>query len=169
MTTYLSGTFLTFSCRLANTAIQQKWSIVCHFQLKANPPSSSTQSRYSIVYKWRLEQELYMKAHNGGRGMSDSAVKSFVRFQSSGHTIPYLFPDLLIDIYPAMYFLATCHPLRTTIASGSAAALFCILMKTEMLRMLVIFEVSHLNTIMNIQSIASSSDHELPRQICCDL
>ncbi|KAF8229026.1 P-loop containing nucleoside triphosphate hydrolase protein [Tricholoma matsutake] len=32
-------------------------------------------SQYSIIYRWRLEQEHSMKASNGGRGMSDEAVK----------------------------------------------------------------------------------------------
>ncbi|KAG6841370.1 hypothetical protein C0991_011710 [Blastosporella zonata] len=35
-------------------------------------------SEYSIIYKWRLQQEHNMKATNGGRGMSDEAVKGFV-------------------------------------------------------------------------------------------
>ncbi|KAF9012505.1 P-loop containing nucleoside triphosphate hydrolase protein [Cyathus striatus] len=35
-------------------------------------------SRYSVVYKWRLEQEHAMKAKNGGKGMPDSAVRLFV-------------------------------------------------------------------------------------------
>ena len=47
-------------------------------QLKPNPPASDTLSQYHVVYKWRLEQEHNMKAHNGGRGMSDAAVKSSV-------------------------------------------------------------------------------------------
>ncbi|KAF9565602.1 P-loop containing nucleoside triphosphate hydrolase protein [Agrocybe pediades] len=42
------------------------------------PPSSPELSQYAVVYKWRLEQEHHMKALNGGRGMSDEAVKSFV-------------------------------------------------------------------------------------------
>ncbi|KAF7298067.1 hypothetical protein HMN09_01028000 [Mycena chlorophos] len=48
------------------------------FQLTPKLPLSSMQSRYSVVYKWRLEQEHYMKAQNGGRGMDDAAVKAFV-------------------------------------------------------------------------------------------
>ncbi|KAG7091091.1 hypothetical protein E1B28_010146 [Marasmius oreades] len=35
-------------------------------------------SQYSIVYNWRLEQEHSMKSLNGGKGMSDAAVKLFV-------------------------------------------------------------------------------------------
>uniref|UniRef100_A0A0W0F105 N-acetyltransferase domain-containing protein n=1 Tax=Moniliophthora roreri TaxID=221103 RepID=A0A0W0F105_MONRR len=35
-------------------------------------------SPYSIIYIWRLEQEHYMKAKNGGKGMTDAAVKLFV-------------------------------------------------------------------------------------------
>ncbi|KDQ55219.1 hypothetical protein JAAARDRAFT_37747 [Jaapia argillacea MUCL 33604] len=35
-------------------------------------------SPYSFIYKWRLEQEHYMKSLNGGKGMTDSQVKSFV-------------------------------------------------------------------------------------------
>jgi len=45
-------------------------------QLKATPPTSPVVSNYAVVYKWRLEQEHNMKATNGGRGMSDLAVKS---------------------------------------------------------------------------------------------
>ncbi|KAJ6495768.1 P-loop containing nucleoside triphosphate hydrolase protein [Mycena vitilis] len=39
-------------------------------------PSGS--SPLSVIYKWRLEQEHYMKARNGGQGMSDAGVKAFV-------------------------------------------------------------------------------------------
>ncbi|KAK0195736.1 P-loop containing nucleoside triphosphate hydrolase protein [Armillaria mellea] len=35
-------------------------------------------SPYSVIYQWRLEQEHYMKASNGGKGMSDDTVKLFV-------------------------------------------------------------------------------------------
>lgn len=40
--------------------------------------SQENPSQYSIIYKWRLEQEHYMKAHNGGVGMSDDRVKTSV-------------------------------------------------------------------------------------------
>ncbi|KAG6878181.1 hypothetical protein C0993_010942 [Termitomyces sp. T159_Od127] len=43
-------------------------------------------SQYSIIYKWRLQQEHNMKAINGGRGMSDEAVKACVSTDSSGPT-----------------------------------------------------------------------------------
>ena len=33
-------------------------------------------SSYDLVYKWRLEQEHYMKDHNGGKGMTDDQVAS---------------------------------------------------------------------------------------------
>ncbi|RDX49297.1 P-loop containing nucleoside triphosphate hydrolase protein [Lentinus brumalis] len=33
---------------------------------------------YDFIYKWRLQQEHHMKARNGGRGMSDEQVASFV-------------------------------------------------------------------------------------------
>ncbi|TFK74004.1 P-loop containing nucleoside triphosphate hydrolase protein [Pluteus cervinus] len=46
-------------------------------QLKPVSPEGSV-SQYSLIYKWRLEQEHYMKARNGGRGMSDQEVKLFV-------------------------------------------------------------------------------------------
>ncbi|KAJ7209725.1 P-loop containing nucleoside triphosphate hydrolase protein [Mycena pura] len=46
-------------------------------QLQPSPPASG-QSPLSVVYKWRLEQEHHMKAHNGGRGMDDAGVKAFV-------------------------------------------------------------------------------------------
>ncbi|KAF9071647.1 P-loop containing nucleoside triphosphate hydrolase protein [Rhodocollybia butyracea] len=35
-------------------------------------------SSLSTIYEWRLQQEHYMKAHNGGKGMTDAAVKLFV-------------------------------------------------------------------------------------------
>lgn len=40
--------------------------------------SPENPSQYSIIYKWRLEQERYMKAHNGGAGMRDDEVKASV-------------------------------------------------------------------------------------------
>lgn len=43
-----------------------------------SPDSKNSLSRYHIVYQWRLEQERNMKAQNGGRGMTDEAVKGFV-------------------------------------------------------------------------------------------
>ena len=46
-----------------------------HIQLKPPVPESATQSLFSIVYEWRLEQEHYMKVNNGNRGMSDEGVK----------------------------------------------------------------------------------------------
>ncbi|KAF9268634.1 P-loop containing nucleoside triphosphate hydrolase protein [Marasmius fiardii PR-910] len=54
------------------------WSFFDVFiQLKPSLLSSNV-SQYSIVYNWRLEQEHYMKCLNGGKGMSDAAVKLFV-------------------------------------------------------------------------------------------
>ncbi|RDB24832.1 putative ATP-dependent kinase TDA10 [Hypsizygus marmoreus] len=46
-------------------------------QIKPTPVETPT-TQYSIIYRWRLEQEHNMKALNGGHGMSDDAVKSFV-------------------------------------------------------------------------------------------
>ncbi|KAG8221291.1 P-loop containing nucleoside triphosphate hydrolase protein [Butyriboletus roseoflavus] len=37
-----------------------------------------TTSPFAIVYRWRLQQERDMKAKNGGRGMTDAQVKTFV-------------------------------------------------------------------------------------------
>lgn len=53
-----------------------------HFccQLKAILPTSTNLSQYSVVYIWRLEQERWMKSQNGGKGMSDAAITSFVIF-----------------------------------------------------------------------------------------
>lgn len=42
------------------------------FDLESN---SLSESKYRIVYQWRLQQERNMKAENGGRGMTDEAVK----------------------------------------------------------------------------------------------
>ncbi|KAF9529705.1 P-loop containing nucleoside triphosphate hydrolase protein, partial [Crepidotus variabilis] len=47
-------------------------------QLKAIPPASATLSKYAVVYDWRLQQEHNMMAMNGGKGMNDAAVISFV-------------------------------------------------------------------------------------------
>ncbi|KAL1745054.1 P-loop containing nucleoside triphosphate hydrolase protein [Schizophyllum fasciatum] len=41
-------------------------------------PAPTEASPYAVVYKWRLEQEHNMKAKNGGKGMTDDAVKKFV-------------------------------------------------------------------------------------------
>jgi len=48
--------------------------------------SSSDTSSYDLVYKWRLEQEHYMKARNGGKGMTDDQVVSFVDRYIPGYT-----------------------------------------------------------------------------------
>ncbi|KAH7906999.1 P-loop containing nucleoside triphosphate hydrolase protein [Hygrophoropsis aurantiaca] len=37
-----------------------------------------TESPYSVIYKWRLQQEHHMKMKNGGKGMKDEQVKTFV-------------------------------------------------------------------------------------------
>ncbi|KAL0570947.1 hypothetical protein V5O48_010014 [Marasmius crinis-equi] len=49
-----------------------------HIFVQLVPSLSDHGSRYSVVYKWRLEQEHAMKRSNGGKGMSDKAVKLFV-------------------------------------------------------------------------------------------
>ncbi|KAJ7594943.1 P-loop containing nucleoside triphosphate hydrolase protein [Mycena floridula] len=41
-------------------------------------PSLVSSSEFSVIYAWRLEQEHNMKTRNGGKGMSDEAVKLFV-------------------------------------------------------------------------------------------
>ncbi|KAF5355147.1 hypothetical protein D9756_005452 [Leucocoprinus leucothites] len=68
----------------ANNALVQYghlWSFFDTF-IRIRPSSFDSEndplSIYSIVYQWRLEQEHSMKAKNGGRGMSDEAVKGFV-------------------------------------------------------------------------------------------
>jgi len=50
------------------------WSFFDVF-VQISPPDYAP---YSIVYKWRLQQEHAMKARNGGKGMTDEQVKSFV-------------------------------------------------------------------------------------------
>ncbi|KAG6331671.1 hypothetical protein ID866_7419 [Astraeus odoratus] len=50
------------------------WNMLDAF-IQIKGPSSSP---YKIIYKWRLQQEQYMKASNGGRGMTDQQVKTFV-------------------------------------------------------------------------------------------
>ncbi|GLB37741.1 putative P-loop containing nucleoside triphosphate hydrolase protein [Lyophyllum shimeji] len=54
------------------------WSYFDIFVQIKPAPVQTYPSQYSIIYQWRLEQEHNMKAANGGRGMSDEAVKSFV-------------------------------------------------------------------------------------------
>ncbi|KAG5647097.1 hypothetical protein DXG03_001468 [Asterophora parasitica] len=56
----------------------EMWSFFDLFIQLKPAPIGTFPSQYSIVYRWRLEQELYMKSTNGGRGMSDEAVKAFV-------------------------------------------------------------------------------------------
>lgn len=51
-------------------------------QLSSESPGSEIQSKYSVVYKWRLQQEHHMKAANGGRGMTDEDVKRRAIFQT---------------------------------------------------------------------------------------
>ncbi|KAJ3575051.1 hypothetical protein NP233_g1360 [Leucocoprinus birnbaumii] len=59
----------------------QLWSFFDTF-IQIKPSSFDNEegplSIYSIVYQWRLEQERNMRAKNGGRGMTDEAVKGFV-------------------------------------------------------------------------------------------
>ncbi|PPQ98393.1 hypothetical protein CVT24_004072 [Panaeolus cyanescens] len=49
-----------------------------YISLRPDSSSTSDDSLYSVVYKWRLEQEHKMKLSNGGRGMTDTEVKLFV-------------------------------------------------------------------------------------------
>ncbi|EPQ55098.1 P-loop containing nucleoside triphosphate hydrolase protein [Gloeophyllum trabeum ATCC 11539] len=46
--------------------------------IQLSPRPARAVSPHSLIYKWRLEQEHNMKAKNGGKGMSDEAVKAFV-------------------------------------------------------------------------------------------
>jgi len=81
-----------------------------------------------------------MKAHNGGRGMSEAAVKLFVLVFHLGRFLPFL-PDLLTGTSLGMYFLATCHPSPPTgLRNGLVGVSFYVLMKNEKLRTLVICE-----------------------------
>ncbi|PPQ87439.1 hypothetical protein CVT25_008175 [Psilocybe cyanescens] len=74
------------------------WSFFDVFvQLKPEAPPFSHLSQYAVVYKWRLEQEHNMKARNGGEGMSDAAVKSFVDRYIPGYVFFGDFPPLAID------------------------------------------------------------------------
>ncbi|KAK7045540.1 hypothetical protein VNI00_007372 [Paramarasmius palmivorus] len=58
------------------------WSFFDVF-IQLSPASlASDASPYSIIYVWRLEQEHAMKARNGGKGMTDAAVKLFSVFNS---------------------------------------------------------------------------------------
>ncbi|OAX42788.1 P-loop containing nucleoside triphosphate hydrolase protein [Rhizopogon vinicolor AM-OR11-026] len=50
------------------------WSALDAF-IQIKGPSSA---QLSIIYKWRLQQEHNMKANNGGKGMTDAQVKTFV-------------------------------------------------------------------------------------------
>ncbi|KAF5380348.1 hypothetical protein D9615_004699 [Tricholomella constricta] len=67
--------------RRVNEKLEHYLEMWAHFdifvQLKPAPVQTFP-SQYSIIYRWRLEQEHYMKSTNGGRGMSDEAVKAFV-------------------------------------------------------------------------------------------
>ncbi|KDR75700.1 hypothetical protein GALMADRAFT_68525 [Galerina marginata CBS 339.88] len=65
--------------------------------IQAEPPTASGLSQYAVVYKWRMEQEHNMKARNGGRGMSDNAVKSFVDRYIPGYVFFGGFPILVAN------------------------------------------------------------------------
>jgi len=56
----------------------EMWSYFDIFVQIKPAPVQAYPSQYSIIYQWRLQQEHNMKAANGGRGMSDEAVKAFV-------------------------------------------------------------------------------------------
>ncbi|KAH7883211.1 P-loop containing nucleoside triphosphate hydrolase protein [Phlebopus sp. FC_14] len=56
------------------TAYVQWWDALDAF-IQIKGPSSSP---YAIIYTWRLQQEHDMKSKNGGRGMTDEQVKTFV-------------------------------------------------------------------------------------------
>ncbi|KAL5532005.1 hypothetical protein ACEPAF_5569 [Sanghuangporus sanghuang] len=43
--------------------------------VQVKPPDATP---YSLIYKWRLQQEHNMRASNGGKGMTDEQVKTFV-------------------------------------------------------------------------------------------
>ncbi|KAH9485522.1 putative ATP-dependent kinase TDA10 [Psilocybe cubensis] len=71
------------------------WSFFDIFvQLKPEEPPFSHVSRYEVVYKWRLDQEHNMKSRNGGKGMSDTAVQSFVDRYIPGYVFFGDFPPL---------------------------------------------------------------------------
>ncbi|KAG5652851.1 hypothetical protein H0H81_003414 [Sphagnurus paluster] len=53
----------------------EMWSFFDTFVQIKPAPVQTYPSIYSVVYRWRLEQEHYMKSMNGGKGMSDEAVK----------------------------------------------------------------------------------------------
>ena len=81
-------------------------------QLKAVPPVSPDLSQYDIVYKWRMEQEHYMKEKNGGYGMSDAAVKTFV-IQAYSMIWPksgYLFNRFVDRYIPGYFFFGDLRP-----------------------------------------------------------
>ncbi|KAF9243149.1 hypothetical protein BU15DRAFT_86551 [Melanogaster broomeanus] len=52
-----------------------KWWDALDAFIQIKGPSTSP---YAIIYQWRLQQEHNMKANNGGRGMTDEQVKTFV-------------------------------------------------------------------------------------------
>jgi len=59
-------------------AYERLWALFDVFvQIKPPNPAPDV-SPYAIIYKWRLEQEHYMRSHNEGKGMSDAQVVSFV-------------------------------------------------------------------------------------------
>ncbi|KAH8828241.1 hypothetical protein DL96DRAFT_1602386 [Flagelloscypha sp. PMI_526] len=67
-------------------------SFTVFIQLTPDTAGDSTISRYSIVYKWRLQQEHDMKARNGGQGMSDDACQGTIFYSFVDRYIPgYVF------------------------------------------------------------------------------
>ncbi|KAF8908047.1 hypothetical protein CPB85DRAFT_1223056 [Mucidula mucida] len=71
------------------------WSFFDTF-IQATTIHSDCSSPYSVIYQWRLEQEHYMKARNGGVGMTDDAVKLFVDRYIPGYVF---FGDGVTDGY----------------------------------------------------------------------
>jgi len=93
-----------------------------------------------------------MKAQNGGRGMSDDAVKSFVKFATTVAMNSTVLPTALsIDTYLDMYFLATSlwvigSTLGKFALSGLARGLFYALTITERLPVQRAFEFEKLGS-----------------------
>lgn len=58
---------------------ERAWYPLIDVYVQLFPGAASGPQRWEVVYAWRLEAEHKMKARNGGRGMSDDAVRAFVR------------------------------------------------------------------------------------------
>lgn len=67
---------------------------------------------YRFTYKWRLEQEHWMKSQNGGRGMSDEQVKLCVTTCFPGVVLTAALLQFHRPIHARLFLLLQRHGAR---------------------------------------------------------